>query len=166
LILRHGDRAVPLGDTAQTADLDSVVSIRPVDAEGVQEGGRQFSWSGQGSGEVAIAGPPLDMRMLSNGEAALLLSYRLDEKPSAPTQLAIGCGPGCAGQVDLTPTLNQAPPGEWRKLKIKLSCFRDAGADVSKVTEPFALNTSGRLRLSLTTVQLSSDPVGAVCPRR
>jgi len=44
---------------------------------------------------VAIAGPALDMRMLSNGEAALLLGYRLDEKaPRRPTRLAIGCGPG------------------------------------------------------------------------
>jgi beta-glucosidase len=37
---------------------------------------------------------------------------------------------------------------------------------VSKVTEPFVLKTSGRLSLSLTTVQLSSDPVGAICPAR
>jgi beta-glucosidase len=70
------------------------------------------------------------------------------------------------GTVDLTSTLNQATPGEWRSVKVKLSCFRDAGADVSKVSEPFVLNTSGRLRLSLTTVQLSSDPAGAICPPR
>jgi beta-glucosidase len=68
--------------------------------------------------------------------------------------------------VDLTSTLNQATPGEWRSVKVKLSCFRDAGADVSKMSEPFVLNTSGRLRPSLTTVQLSSDPAGAICPPR
>jgi beta-glucosidase len=164
LILRDGNRTVPLSDTVEAGDLDSVVSVKPVDAEGLQEGGRQLSWSGRRSADVAITGPTLDMRMLSNGEAALLLAYRLDEKPSALTHLAIGCGKGCAGEVDLTSTLNEAPPGEWRRLKVKLSCFRDAGADVSKVTEPLVLNTSGRLRLSLTTVQLASDPTGAVCP--
>jgi beta-glucosidase len=164
LLLRHGERTVPLAGGA--GEVDSVVSIRAVDADGVQEGGRQLSWSGQGRGEVAIAGPPLDMRMLSNGEAALVLDYRLDEKPSAATHLAIGCGPSCGGALDLTSTLNQATPGEWRSVKVKLSCFRDAGADVSKVTEPFVLNTAGRLRLSLTTVQLSSDPAGAICPPR
>ncbi|HEX4585093.1 MAG TPA: exo 1,3/1,4-beta-D-glucan glucohydrolase [Burkholderiaceae bacterium] len=165
MLLRHGDRTLPLASGAAAADVDRVVSVRAVDAGGVQEGGRQLTWSGRGPGEVAIAGPPLDMRMLSNGEASLQLDFRLDEKPSALTHLAIGCGPGCGGAVDLTPTLSQAPPGQWRSLKIKLSCFRDAGADVSKVTEPFVLNTSGRLRLSLATVQLSSDPAGAICPR-
>jgi len=166
LLLRHGDRTVPVAVGTTAGGVDSVVSTRAVDGDGVQEGGRQFSWSGQGPGEVAIAGPALDMRMLSNGEASLLLAYRLDEKPSAPTRLAIGCGRGCGGAVDLTSTLNQATPGEWSSLKVKLSCFRDAGADVSKVSEPFVLNTSGRLRLSLTTVQLSSDPAGAICPSR
>jgi beta-glucosidase len=164
LLLRRGDRTAPPASGAATGGADGLVSIRAVDADGLQEGGRQLSWSGRGAGEVAIAGPALDMRMLSNGEASLLLGYRLDERPSALTQLAIGCGPGCGGAVDLTSTLNQATPGEWRSVKVKLSCFRDAGADVSKVTEPFVLNTSGRLRLSLMTVQLSSDPDGAICP--
>jgi beta-glucosidase len=157
---------MPIAVGATAGDVDSVVSTRAVDGDGVQEGSRQFSWSGQGPGEVAIAGPALDMRMLSNGEASLLLDYRLDEKPSALTRLAVGCGPGCGGAVDLTSTLNQATLGEWRRVRVKLSCFRDAGADVSKVSEPFVLNTSGRLRLSLTTVQLSSDPAGAICPPR
>ena len=166
LLLRHGGRTLSVAVGTTAGEVDRVVSTRAVDGDGVQEGGRQFSWSGEAAGEVAIAGPALDMRMLSNGEASLLLDYRLDEKPSALTRLAIGCGPGCGGAVDLTSTLNQATPGEWRSVKVKLSCFRDAGADVSKVTEPFVLKTSGRLSLSLTTVQLSSDPVGAICPAR
>jgi beta-glucosidase len=164
LLLRHGEHTVPVAAAAGQGDLDEVVSLRAVDAGGLQEGGRQLGWTGRDRGEVAIAGPALDMRMLSNGEAALQLRYRLDERPTAPTRLAMRCGPGCAGAVDLTPTLLQAPPGQWRSMKVKLSCFRDAGADVSKVTEPFALNTSGRLRLSVSSVQLTSDPAGSVCP--
>src|SRR5258708_21612574 len=165
LLLRHGDKSVPLAAGAGAGGLDGFGLMRAVAADGVQESGRELRWSGQGQGSVAIAGPALDMRMLSNGEAALLLGYRLDEKPSAPTRLAIGCGPGCGAALDLTPTLNAATLGQWSHVKVKLSCFRDAGADVSKVTEPFVLDTSGRLRLSLSTVQLSSDPAGAICPQ-
>ncbi len=140
------------------------LSMRAVDAEGVQEAGRELSWSGRGEAAVAISGGPLDMRMLTNGDATLSIVYRVDERPSAPVRLELGCGSGCGSAVDLTATLDGAAIGEWRTLKVKLACLRDAGADVARVIEPFALSTAGRLRLSLSSVQLASDPAGAVCP--
>jgi beta-glucosidase len=68
--------------------------------------------------------------------------------------------------LDVTPLIAAAPPGQWRELKVRLACFRDAGASIRATTEPFRLSTPGRLTLSLQTVKLTTDPAGAVCPGR
>ena len=144
---------------------DTVVQRRAVDADGLQEGGQELRWSGKGAGTASLAGPASDMRMLSNGEAALAITLRVDEAPDAAVRLALGCGPGCEGGVDLAQILGAAKVGQWQTVKVKLSCFAEAGADVGRVMEPFSLRTAGHLRLSVTNIQLSSDPAGAVCPR-
>jgi beta-glucosidase len=142
----------------------AAVTRRAVDAEGLQEGGLELRWSGNSVGTAALAGPAFDMRMLSNGEAALAITLRIEDRPDAPVRLAVGCGPECQGAIDFTPVLAQGTPGQWRTIKVKLSCFREAGADVGRVAEPFSLRTAGHLRLTVTTIQLSSDPAGAICP--
>ncbi len=144
-------------------DADGVVSMRAVDAAGIQEGGRQLTWSGKGEGAVALSGPAIDLTRQANGDVALLIEYRVDGAPTAPVRLGVACGPTCAAGLDLTPTLAQSPLGEWRSVKVKLACFRDAGADLSNVGEPFVLATRGGLSVSLRAVKLSSDPAGAVC---
>jgi beta-glucosidase len=75
-------------------------------------------------------------------------------------QLAVACGANCGASLDLTSVLAAAPPGVWQTLKVKLSDFRSAGADMAKVIEPFAVATSGRLVLSIKTVRLEADPSG------
>ena len=142
------------------------IKRRAVDADGLQEGGQELRWSGQGAATAALAGPPFDMRMLSNGEAALSITLRVDEPPDAPVRLAVGCGAGCEGGVEFAPVLKASGPGQWHTIKVKLSCFRDAGADVERVVEPFSLHTAGHLRLTVSTIQLVSDPAGAICPPR
>jgi beta-glucosidase len=140
-----------------------VVSMQSVDAGGVQEAGRQFAWNGKAQGSVALVGAaPVDLKRQANGDLSLQVEYRVDEKPTAPVQLAISCGGGCGAAFDLTPLLADAPVAQWRTLKVKLSDFAGAGADMSKVVEPFKLTTSGRLRLSLKAVSLGTDPAGRV----
>ncbi|HZR36881.1 MAG TPA: exo 1,3/1,4-beta-D-glucan glucohydrolase [Nevskia sp.] len=163
LVLRGGGQSLTVAAGSNSGAVAGL-TMRAVDAEGVQEAGRELSWSGQGEAAIGITGGPLDMRMLANGDAALNIAYRVDERPTAPVRLELGCGPGCGSAVDLAPTLNGVALGEWHTLKVKLACLRDAGADVARVMEPFALSTAGSLRLSLSSVQLASDPAGAVCP--
>ncbi len=166
LSLEAGDAVQAVAPTATRAGIDGRITLRVVDADGRQEGGREVNWLGQASASIVLRGPTLDMRMLTNGDAALQIGYRVDEKPAAPVTLALGCGPGCGAAVDLTSELAAAPGGQWRAVKIKLSCFRDLGLDVGRIDQPFALRTAGPLRLSISSVQLSSDPAGAVCPAR
>ena len=159
-VLQAGDMRAWAGAGGAPADASGVVSMHPVDAGGVQEAGRQLIWSGKGRALVELTGPAIDLTRQANGDVALLIEYRMDQPPSAPVSLGVGVG---AGGLDLTETLTSARAGEWRQVKVKLACFRDAGADLSQVGEPFVLATGGRLSVSLRAVRLSTDPSGAVC---
>lgn len=141
----------------------SGLAERAVDAAGLQEGGRQFAWAGGVRASVALEGAaPIDLVRQTADGAALEFEYRVDLPPAASVSLGIACGAGCAGSLDLTPLLRQATRGEWRAIKVRLASFRDAGADMRKVTAPFVLASSGGLRLTLKNVQLAIDPAGAI----
>lgn len=146
-----------------TPQAGDVVSMHAVDAGAVQEAGRKFVWNGKARGSVAMIGAgPVDLVRQSNASLALEIEYRVDEKAAAPVQLAVSCGAGCGAAFDITAVLAAAPPGEWQILKVKLPDFQAAGADMSKVVEPFSVTTAGRLGLSLKTVRLGTDPAGAI----
>lgn len=134
------------------------VTVRPVDAGGVQEAGRQLAFRGGAESSAAFEGPPTDFGFEVNGDMSLLVRYRVDAPPAGPVRLAFG-GAG----LDVTPLLTAAPPGQWRELKVRLACFRDAGANVAAVSEPLRLSTAGSLVISLETVRLVADPAGAAC---
>jgi len=140
----------------------TAVQIRPVDAGGVQEAGRQIVFSGSAPATAAITGEgTIDLTFQTNAEMGLLIDYRVDAAPSAPVSLSIG-----GGKLDVSPVLAAAPVGEWRSLKVPLKCFAAAGTDVTKVAEPFALSTAGALTVTLQGVKLTTDPAGAVCPAK
>jgi beta-glucosidase len=96
----------------------------------------------------------------------LLIEYRVDEKHTAPVQLAVKCTKAsaisCGAAFDLTKELDSAPHGQWRTVKVKLSSFREAGVDMASMTEPLVITTAGRLTLSLKTVRLTADPGEAI----
>jgi beta-glucosidase len=140
------------------------LSIKPTDAEGVQEKGRALSWNGAGEAVFAVAGPPVDLTRQANGDMALSLRFRVDTPPSGPVRLAVGCGHGCAGTLDATALFKAARVGEWRALKVKLSCFRDRGADLSRVAAPVEIITAGRFALSFSDLRLTSNEGDAICP--
>lgn len=124
-----------------------------------QESGRRFVFSGGTAERALIWGGAVDLTRQTNGEMALGFRYRVDAAPQGTVLLAAG-----PGQVDLTPTLRDAPIGEWRTIKVRLSCFRDAGSDVSSIDRPFQLISTGGLTISVSEVALASNEGDAVCP--
>ncbi|MDP3801818.1 exo 1,3/1,4-beta-D-glucan glucohydrolase [Brevundimonas sp.] len=134
------------------------VSIRPVD-DLAQESGRQLAFAGGQRATAALSGPPVDLSRQSNGELTLSFRYRVDAAPSGPVSLAMG-----AGVVDIGEILRQAPIGDWRTLRIRLSCFRAAGTDVAAVDTPFALATDEAMTVSVSEIRLASHDNIAVCP--
>jgi beta-glucosidase len=148
-----------------------VLSLRAIDANGLQEGARRLRWSGGGEATFAIVGgegaEPVNLERQANADMVLQVEYRVDTAPKGPVMLALGCGAddkSCRGAVDVSSLLAAAPAGQWRTARIKLSCLRNAGADMAKVVEPFALSTAGALDVSIADVRLVADPTDAVCP--
>ncbi|RZJ31723.1 MAG: glycoside hydrolase family 3 protein [Brevundimonas sp.] len=124
-----------------------------------QESARQFRYNGSGHGDAQIWGSAVDLTRQSNGEMALSFRYRVDARPSSTVSLNLQ-----GGSVDVTSIFNGAPVGEWRSVKIRLSCFGEAGANLGGVETPFQLGTSGTFTVSVSEIRLASNENDTVCP--
>lgn len=158
--LRQGAVQVPVGNDGSVVTVGEALSLRPVDAGGLQGAGRALTWTGKGDAALTVSGGPvLDLDRLSLGNA-LLLDYRVDQAPAGPVRIAVGQG----AALDLTPTLAASPIGQWRSVKLRLSCFKQAGAQLQAVDTPFTLATGAPAGLSIATVRIVSDVSDAICP--
>jgi beta-glucosidase len=140
-------------------------SSKPADA-GAQENARVVTWSG-GEGSFLVRGPAVDLQRQATGDMAVMVRYRIDAAPTGPVTLGIGCADdaSCAGTIDVTSAVKEAPLDAWQSVKIKLSCFQAAGAKMDHVTAPFVVRASGPFSLSLTEVRLASNEGDAICPQ-
>ena len=75
---------------------------------------------------------PIDLQRETNGELSLAFDYRVTEPPTSEVLLFLECGLECKGSVPIAQALKSAPRGEWRAMKVLLSCFQSAGADMKK----------------------------------
>ncbi|MBV8686551.1 MAG: exo 1,3/1,4-beta-D-glucan glucohydrolase [Alphaproteobacteria bacterium] len=133
--------------------------MRGVDRR-AQEDARSFAWPGGGEATASIAAvPPVDISREATGELSLVAEYRVDAAPDDAVMLWMACGDHCGGEVPIAGLLRAAPVGEWRTLTVPLRCFVRAGLDPKAVRTPFAITTSGRLRLSLSDVRIASAAV-------
>jgi beta-glucosidase len=107
------------------------------------------------------AGRPVAPDHRRHGDA---IRYRVDASPGKPVTLGLACGESCGAAVDVTSTLSGAKLGEWRTAKIKLSCFKAKGADMTHVSSPFTLSSAGRMTLAFTEIRLASNEGDAFCP--
>jgi beta-glucosidase len=128
-----------------------------------QESGRRIAFTGAGAQSALIWGGPIDLTRQANGEMALAFRYRLDAAPRGTVTLA-AVGQAGRGAIDLSSLLGQAPVGQWREVKIRLSCLRDAGADLASLERPFQLTTNAPLTLSVSEIRLESNEGDAICP--
>ncbi len=122
-----------------------------------QEDARAARWNGTALAILGLeGGAPIDLQRETNGELSLAFDYRVTEAPTAEVLLSVECGIGCKGSVPIAQVLRSGPRGEWRNLKVLLSCFQSAGANMKNVSAPFVLATAGKLGFSITNVRLET----------
>jgi beta-glucosidase len=144
-----GRGAVPQG-WSMAFEPASGGQIKGVDRR-AQEDSRQLTWSGTGPATLAIrANPPLDLSRETTGQLSLVVDYRVDSPPTAPVTLS---------GVPITGALRSVPAGAWRTLTIPLGCFEKAGADMKNLKVPFAITTTGQLKLTISDVRVLSATV-------
>jgi beta-glucosidase len=137
---------------------DSRVQRAPVDSATMQEGAVRLTWPAGQQATILIGGKEFDYRRETNADVQLQMTYRVDQAPAQPVKLRFG-----TGTVDASSLFGTA--GQWRTVKIPLACFRDAGADMSKINTMFAATTTGPFAMSLSDLRLAADPAGSVCPK-
>ncbi len=140
--------AVGLGGRAQITAADY----------GVQEGARQFAIAAGSEGATVEIGTlgALDLSRETNGDVVLLATLRLDARPSAPVSMSMGCDNAECGRPIPVAEFSTLAPGQWQVMAVPLKCFAAAGADMTRITAPFRLETAGSLGFSLARVALGS----------
>ncbi|MEM8695464.1 MAG: exo 1,3/1,4-beta-D-glucan glucohydrolase [Pseudomonadota bacterium] len=154
--------AVTIGGTgAASGD----ISARRIDHVS-QEDSWRLSWTGAGTATAAIEAPaPLNWARESNGDIALEVTWRVIQAPSRSVSLMMACGDNCAGQWEIGGLLGVLPTAEWTTTSFPLSCFADRGADVERISTPFALRTAGALELDIARIALGSgNEARQACP--
>ncbi|GAB2533538.1 exo 1,3/1,4-beta-D-glucan glucohydrolase [Rhodanobacter koreensis] len=122
-----------------------------------QEDARSLSWSGQGAARAALVAPaPLDVERETNGDVLLVTTLRVDALSPEGASIGVGCGAGCGGQVPVGRQLAALPRGQWLRVGIPLKCFRDAGADMSRLDRPFEWTSHSGERVAVTDVSLGT----------
>jgi beta-glucosidase len=128
--------------------------VRAVDHRG-QEDSRLVSFTGQGEQSLGLtAARPIDIARETNAQLSLTFEYRVDEPPAAPVTLSMD-----SAKVPLTESLRTAPRGSWQKIAVPLGCFAKGGAEMGKVTTPFALSSNGRLTIAISDIRIASAAV-------
>lgn len=140
--------------------LDGALTTRRVD-RAAQEDALALTWSGPGA--FLISGPAADLSRQTRADMAVQIRYRLDAPLRSDLTVGVQCGDACGVPLDLAALMGSAPVGEWRTVKVKLSCFA-AGAGMEAVTVPLALRASGPGQVSVSDLRIVSNEGDAVCP--
>lgn len=148
----HGMDVVQPG----AASSDGTVAMTAINTE-IQEGARQFAFTGNGMAALHAA-VPMDLGRETNGDVLVVARLRVDALPKGGTaSIGAGCGVDCKGEVAIGDVLATLPQGQWTRLAVPLKCLRKAGADTRSLDMPFYLRGSGGLRLALEKVALGTE---------
>jgi beta-glucosidase len=140
---------------------DAGVTMAATD-KSAQEDARLLSWQGP-LASVGLGGAgPIDLQREANGQLSLAFDYRTSAPISTNITLTVSCGPSCRGSVPIARALATTTPAQWGHVKVPLGCFAKSGADLSRVTTPFALQATGPLTLALANIRLESGLDGAL----
>ena len=117
----------------------------------MQEGARRFRIAG---GEAAVSldtFDPIDVSRETNGDVMLLVTLKMTD---APDRAGIGLRNGDTIQASSV----QIPQGsEFVRYGLSLKCLRDKGIDMTQVSTPFMLVTTGAADFAISDVRLGTD---------
>jgi beta-glucosidase len=86
----------------------------------------------------------------------LVTTLRVDAVSPQGASLGVACGSNCGARIQIGPQLAALPRGQWLRVGIPLKCFRDAGADMSRLDRPFAWTSGPGESIVVTEVSLGT----------
>lgn len=107
-----------------------------------------------------IGGETIDARSYSLAQGSLEFDIDLKSAKPAKMTLAVHCTWPCAGELSLVEYLPEPTPSNeshWTTIRIPLSHFEDAGADLSIVSSPFLIFSEEPVRFTLGNIRYSAE---------
>jgi len=149
-------------DLSSLAKDSGVVGVRKVDHQ-AQEDAVELAFPDDGGAAALIGNETIDLSRETVGQLELSFAFNAETMGESRVGLGVLCGAadGCSGMLDLTDELKGAEGAGWRRMRITLACFADAGADMSALTTPFAIEASGPATIAVADIRLVQDANGA-----
>lgn len=123
-----------------------------------QEDSLRFQWTGQGMAAVELdSREAFDFTRETNGDVMLVLTMRVAQRPTSRVDVAMACGPGCSGSVQLDQAIARAPASEWQRIAVPLKCFGQSGADMKQIRTALSLRTAGSLDIVVQRVAFGTE---------
>jgi beta-glucosidase len=121
-----------------------------------EAGGRKVvTWPMGSTSAVVLHGEqPVSLAAEAAAGKDLSIHLLLEECPTRPVMLSIGCGELCRGEIDITRQLETLSLGEWHTIRVPLRSFAAAGADLSRVDRPLSIATDGRFVLRFADIEI------------
>ncbi len=136
----------------------SVVSLVAADWQ-AQEDMRILTFMEAGALSVTLP-EAMDFTREANGEMSLAVTYNVPEAPSGSVSFFVGGDWRGAGALDVTEQMAGKAGQGWQTSVLRLSCFGDAGADLSDVTTIFGVTGDGGASFELSEVRLAPNDEG------
>ncbi|MCP2671175.1 exo 1,3/1,4-beta-D-glucan glucohydrolase [Maricaulaceae bacterium EIL42A08] len=144
LALVSGDERVAVsGPDAAIGDTSIAITL---DDRDVQDDSRRVNWTAEAGFQITGEAMSLDASQL------LQISYQVTERGEGPVTVSVG---GAA--IDITAGIRLAEGKGWRSGVIAMSCFADAGADLSAVDMPFAMTGPAGLEFWVDDVSVGGE---------
>jgi beta-glucosidase len=148
---------VPVQGAVTTSHKSKVVTVSRIDNVATADA-IQAVWK-NGLGQVYWQEDKVrDYRALSQQGGALSMVIRIDKPPKKSVDLKMDCGYPCAGSLDMTKMFKSVPKDQWFRISLKLSCFEEAGANLSNIVAPLVVATTGSFKMSFSDVRLLTNP--------
>jgi len=148
------------------SSLGGLITVRGTDYK-AQEDSRELTWAGGGKGIASIRTTrAVDLTSLGDtNKLALAIEWRIDSKPTGAFQVALGCGEGCNGELDITKMTATLPEDQWTTSYIPLSCFTKAGLDAENLNTALSLSTDSAGQVTLYSAEIkATDNTNMTCP--
>lgn len=156
LFLQSINESQPVISNVQTL---GGITLKAIDKV-VQEDARQIIFNGKDQANaIFISDFPEDLRAYTETQSVLSFNVKIDKMTTSEIELSMLCesiGESlCAGSIDVTKLLSELARDTWQQVTIDLNCFKEAGADFSKIISPFNLSTKGQVSLSFADIEIA-----------
>lgn len=149
--LSLADAGQPVAVTGPDASSAAGALTTTLDDREQQDDSRRLSWTGDAT--MRLDGDVPNMA----GDQLLQISYQVTDRGEGTASIAMRCGEGCEGRIDVTDGIRVAEGKGWRTASLPLRCFEDLGVDLAAVDTPFELTGSAGLEVWIDEIAIGGE---------